>query len=130
MPLPAPVPIPSAKPRKWGEPAGAGVDVDRAHEHSRVRVEDRLGAVAVVGVDVDHGDRAVASVAQTCPGRGGIVQVARAAECGPGRMVADGRHSAYAAGVPGAHRVCGRDRDVERGPSGVHVPGPIRLIVS
>ena len=40
-----------------GKPARAGVDVDRAGEHSGVVVEDLLGAVAVMGVDVDHRDR-------------------------------------------------------------------------
>ena len=39
------------------EPAGARVDVNGGDEHLRVVVEDRLSAVAVVGVDVDHGDR-------------------------------------------------------------------------
>ena len=38
------------------EPAGARVDVDRGGEHVGAVVEDRLGAVAVVGVDVDHRD--------------------------------------------------------------------------
>ena len=47
------------------KPAGAGVDVDRAGEHAGVVVEDLLGAVAVVGVDVDHGDRRAERVANS-----------------------------------------------------------------
>ncbi len=71
-----------------GEPAGAGVDVDRAGEHRRVGVEDRLGAVAVVGVDVQHGDRAAELLAQAGGGERRVVQVARPAEGAPGDVMA------------------------------------------
>jgi hypothetical protein len=41
------------------EPAGARVDVHRADEHVGPLVEDLLRPVAVVRVDVQHGDGAV-----------------------------------------------------------------------
>ena len=44
------------------EPAGRRVDVHRSVEHVGAVVEDRCGAVAVVGVDVDDRDPFVAAV--------------------------------------------------------------------
>ena len=49
--------------------------------------EDRLGAVAVVGVEVDHGDGVVPGVAQRLGGDRGVVEVAGAAVPVAGRMV-------------------------------------------
>ena len=44
-----------------GEPALRRVHVDGAGEHGRVVPEDRLRAVPVMGVDVDHGDLGVSA---------------------------------------------------------------------
>ena len=91
------------------EPAGARVHVHAAVVDIRPVVEDRLRAVAVMRVDVEHGDALGASLAQGLRREGRVVEVARAAVAGRPGVVA---------GRP-AQRVRGRSpRRPARPPSG------------
>ena len=130
---PPPSPASPAKPRKCGNQPARRVDVDGARQHvGALGVEDRLGAVAVVRVDVDDRDR-VRRAASRSRGGGdrGVVEVAGAAVRGARDVVA-GR---------AACRRRRRARRRRRGRAAVsaasappraasHVPGPISVIVS
>ena len=102
-----------------GEPARAGVHVHRSRQHGRIGVEDRLGPVAVVGVDVEHRDPAVDRRAQPLRRGGRVVEVAGAAEA-PARHVMAGRAAARVGGRrPRQHQLGGRDGGVHRGTCGL-----------
>ncbi len=102
-----------------GEPARRRVDVQRAVEHVRPLPEDRLGAVAVVGVDVDHRHPLVAGRAQRLGGDGGVVEVAGPAV--PRRRHVVSRRPAQRVRRPltRGDQVDGGQCAVDRGPRGL-----------
>ena len=76
--------------------------VQGGEQHVAAPVEDRLGAVAAVVVDVEDGDPRRPLVAERLGGDGGVVEIAVAAD-GVGRgVVAGGRQRAKAARAPSA----------------------------
>ncbi len=89
----------------------------------RIVVEDLLGAVAVVSVDVDNGHAAVDAVEQSPGGDRRVVEVARAAEAAAGGVVA--RRSGQGVGdrLTRGHQVRGGQRRVGSGPRGL--PGAL-----
>ena len=120
-----------AKPRKCGNQPAAGIDVDRAGEHRRVLVEDRLGAVAVVGVDVDHRDRLAEPLAQPGGGDGRVVEIAGAAEAAPRRVMARRPAERVGGRLAGERRASAAVSAASAAPRAAsQVPGPIRVIVS
>jgi hypothetical protein len=93
--------------------------VDGAGQDVAPLVEDRLRAVAVVGVDVDDGDRPAEVRAQTRGGRGGVVEVARSAvrrarDVVAGRAAAGVRRRGLAGGDEVGRRECRVDRGARR----------------
>ena len=130
-PSPAPAPVSSAYPTTCGNQPGARVDVHRAVAHVGALPEDRGGAVALVGVDVDDADPVVAAGPQRGRGDGGVVEVAGAAEAGRRRVVA--RRAAERVGERLARRTttdaaCTAQSTAARAAS--QVPGPTSVIVS
>ena len=111
------------------KPAVPGVDVDRAVEHVRVAVEDLLGAVAVMGVDVDHGDLPVPGP-EGGDGDGGVVEVTRPAEEAPAGMVARWPADGVGGGVAGDDQPGGGGGDAVAARMASALPGPISVIVS
>src|SRR5206468_4178493 len=83
-----PVVVLGGEAKEVGEPARAGVDVHRGGEHVGATEEELLRSVAVVRVDVDHGDRASEAREQFGGGDGRVVEVAGAAVERPGDVVA------------------------------------------
>ena len=114
-PRPAPAPVLVGEAEEVRKPAGGRVDVDRAGEHPRVVVEDLLGAVAVVGVDVDHGDRPVdARRSSAAGGDRRVVEIAGAAEAVASGVMA--RRPGAGVGDRLAARRPGRRRSAPRRP--------------
>ena len=119
VPTPAPAPISAVKPEKNGY-SSRGIGVQRHEAHVVAVVEDLLGAVAVVVVDVEHrhpraaigprrrGDRGV--VEEAVAG----VRVGRGVVAGRPRERVRGRRVAVGHGVPRAQRHV--DRADRRGP--------------
>ena len=97
-----------------GEPAGAGIDVEGRVEHGGVVPPAGLGAVAVVGVDVDDGHPVDAAPPQTGGRHRGVVQVAAAAE-EPGPGVVPGRAADRVRGRRAAEHEVGGGRGRVRG---------------
>ena len=98
-----------------GEPAGARVDVDGRSEHVAAAEEDLLRPVAVVGVDVDHGDRVADAGDELGGGDGRVVQVAGAAVERPRDVVARRAAAGVGERFPFGDEVDGGERDVDRG---------------
>ncbi len=110
------------EPEEVREPPGPGIHVDRSDEHPRVLVEDRLRAVAVMRIDVDHRHRAVQPRPQPRRRSRRVVQVAGAAEARPRRVVPGRAAARVGSGLPAQHELGGGERGVDRGPG--RLPGP------
>ena len=101
------------------EPAGPGIDVDGPGQHGRIGVEDRLRAVAVMGVDVEHRDRPPQRVRELRRRRGRVVQVAGAAERRSGCVVTGGAAAGVGGRGAGGDEVGGGQRGVDGRPGGL-----------
>src|SRR6266516_3467121 len=102
------------------KPAGPRVDVDGADDHLAVPGEDLLRAVALMRVDVEHGD-AFEPQRNGCARRG--VEVARPAVGGAAGVVARRTRAGVHDRLSSAHEVSGSERDVDRGAGGL--PGAL-----
>ena len=98
------------------EPPGAGIDVHAADVHVAATVEDRLGAVAVMGVDVDDRDPVGARAAERLRRDRRVVQVARPAVRGRTGVVAGGPAQRVRGRRAAGHEIGGGQRGVGRRP--------------
>ena len=95
------------------------VSVQGDEEHVRAVVEDRLGAVAVVVVEIEDGDPSGTAIQQMLGGDGRVVEEAVAAvevRCGVvARRAAQGEGGAF---PPIGDEPCGRERGLRAGVDG------------
>ena len=112
------------------EPTGSGIDMHRAVEHRRIVPEDRLCAIAVMGIDVDDGDPRPTSEAELGGGDRRVVEVAAATEERRSGVVTRRAAHGVRRTLPGGHETGSGRRCVGCCLRTGHVPSPMHVMVS